>query len=33
MYDEGSDIRGLVKKIVPTYQIPQKSQEKELTNA
>ena len=32
MYDEGADIRGLVKKIVPTYQIPQKSQEKELVN-
>ena len=32
MYDEGSDIRGLVKRIVPTYQIPQKVQEKELTN-
>jgi FlaA1/EpsC-like NDP-sugar epimerase len=33
MYDESADIRQLVKRIVPTYQIPQKIQEKELVNA
>ncbi len=30
MYDEKADIRGLVKRIVPTYQIPQTKTQKEV---
>jgi FlaA1/EpsC-like NDP-sugar epimerase len=33
MYDENADIRGLVKRIVPTYQVPTNLQEKQLTKA
>ena len=33
MYDENADIRGLVKGIVPTYQIPNDKKQKELVNA
>ena len=32
MYDEKADIRGLVKRIVPTYQIPKTVEEREIVN-